>query len=111
MARKQANVPCHSHLLKSAMAAVLQLKRRLYLRNTPESVGSEWKSATDGGLKCISNTIRLRFTGVERGFYNEQERKVSSRPHSKEIDPLATIQISCPSNLCGWLLILRASLD
>jgi hypothetical protein len=66
------------------MAAFLQLKRRLYLRNTPESVGDEWKSATDGGLKCISNTIRLRFTGVERGFYNEQERKVSRRPDSKE---------------------------
>jgi hypothetical protein len=38
-------------------------------------VGKEWKAA-GGGFKFRVNTIGLSLTNVERGFYDEQARKI-----------------------------------
>ena len=49
-----------------------KLKRRIYLKNTPESVGKEWEEITAGQLMYIDNTAMLQFSDIEQGFYNEQ---------------------------------------
>ena len=49
-----------------------KLKRKIYLKNTPESVGEEWEKITAGRLMYIDNTALLQFSDIEQGFYDEQ---------------------------------------
>ena len=65
-----------------------RLKRAVYLRNPPQSVGDEVP-----GLRLVESTPyettvqRLEFLSVERGFYEESNRKVkaSSNPFAPTI--------------------------
>ncbi len=56
-----------------------QIKRRFYIRNTPESISIGGDSAgSHFNFKFRINTVKLNLTPVERGFYDEQARKVKS---------------------------------
>jgi superfamily II DNA or RNA helicase len=59
------------------------IKRRFYVRNTKESVRAEWSRiigpAGSEAAALRENTIRLDMTLVERGFYDEQARKLGEK--------------------------------
>ena len=54
------------------------VKRRFYLKNTPASVGSEWERI-GGTFKFRVRTTKLNMTLTERGFYDEQYRKLTGK--------------------------------
>jgi hypothetical protein len=85
-----------------------KLKRRIYLKNTPESVGKEWEKITAGRLMYIDNTAMLQFSDIEQGFYNEQARKIKTNdPYSLTFIPLR--QLCChPAANQEWAERLQA---
>ena len=55
-----------------------KVKRRFYLKNTPASVGSEWEKI-GGRFSFRVRTTSLDMTLTERGFYDEQYRKLQGK--------------------------------
>lgn len=94
-------------ILRRAPADLIHLCFEL-CRNTPESVGKEWSQA-GGAFKFRVNTVTLNMSPVERGFYDEQARKVrTANIYSSAYMPLRQI-CDHPAANEGWSSVLQVS--
>jgi superfamily II DNA or RNA helicase len=84
-----------------------QIKRRFYLRNTPESVGEA--SGSHFNFKFRVNTVNLNMTPVERGFYDEQARKVRTTNLYSELFIPVRQMCDHPAANAAWNALLNGS--